>query len=144
MAVVKDILENKGNKVLSAEKTETVLNAAKRMNENRIGSLVITDGENVVGIFTERDILTRVVGARLEPETTQVGDVMTTPVAVCRRDTTLDEARSVMTKKRLRHLPVVEEGRLLGIITSGDVLAWHLDEHMETVQYLNEYIYSRY
>ncbi len=144
MSQVKDILGNKGKTVVSAEKSETVLTAAKRMNENRIGSLVVTDGDTVVGIFTERDILTRIVGAGLTPDTTKVGDVMTTPVAVCRRDTTIDEARSVMTKRRLRHLPVVEEGRLLGIITSGDVLAWHLDEHAETIQYLNEYIYSRY
>jgi CBS domain-containing protein len=141
---VREILNKKGNKVASMEKTHAVLEAAKKMNTERIGSLVVVDGDSVVGIFTERDILTRVVAAGRNPETTRVGDVMTSPVACCRRETTIEECRAVMTTKRIRHLPVVEDNKLLGIITSGDILAHNLETHKETIQYLHEYIYGPY
>jgi len=144
VATVKDILDKKGNKVASAEKSQNVLAAAKKMNDQRIGSLVVIEGENVVGIFTERDILTRVVAEGRDPRKTDLADVITTPVACCRRDTTLEECRAVMTEKRVRHLPVVEDKKLLGIVTSGDIMAHHIEAHEETIQYLNEYIYGPY
>ena len=143
MATVKDILDKKNSSVASISKSNVVLDAAKKMNDSRIGSLVVTEGDNVVGIFTERDILTRIVAAGRNPGNTPVGEVMSAPVACCRRDTTLEECRAVMTQKRIRHLPVVEEKKLLGIITSGDILARKVDAHEETIRYLNEYIYKK-
>jgi len=144
VATVKDILNKKNPSVASILKSDTVLDAAKKMNAGRIGSLVVTEGDNVVGIFTERDILTRVVASGRDPEKTPVGEVMTSPLACCRRDTTLEECRAVMTERRIRHLPVVEEKKLLGIITSGDILARKIDAHEETIRYLHEYIYGPY
>jgi len=143
-ATVKDILDKKGSEVTSAEKNCTVLDAAKKMNEKRIGSLVVTEGDCVVGIFTERDVLTRVVAQGKVPEKITVGEAMSSPLACCRRDTTLEECRSVMTTRRIRHLPVVEDDKLLGLITSGDIIAQKIDTHEETIRYLHEYIHPRY
>ena len=145
MTKVKDVLDKKDKiTVASAEKNVAVLEAARMMNEKRIGSLIITEGEKVVGIFTERDILARVVAAGREPQSTTVGEVMSAPVACCRCDTTLEECRDVMTNKRIRHLPVVEDNKLHGIITSGDILANDINVHEETIRYLNEYINGPY
>lgn len=144
MPTVKDILDKKGVTVASIKRNNSVLDAAREMNDQRIGSLVVIDGDSVVGIFTERDILTRIVAAGGDPKETSVGEVMTSPVACCRRDTTLEECRAVMTEKHIRHLPVVEDNKLLGIITSGDIMAQRIDTHQETIRYLNEYIYGPY
>jgi len=144
VTTVKEILDKKGTAVVSAKKTDNVFDTARKMNEKRIGAVIVTEGEHVVGIFTERDILSRVVAAGRDPKTTKVGEAMTSPVACCRRDTTVEECRDVMSKKRIRHLPVVEDNKLLGIITSGDILAREVTAHEETIRYLHDYIYGPY
>lgn len=144
MHTVEQILDKKGSTVTSIDEDATVLDAAKRMNEHRIGALVVTRGENVVGIFTERDILNRVVAAGRSATDIRVNDVMTAPIACCRRDTTVAECRSVMRGKRIRHLPVVEDDRLLGIISIGDIIEDQNEENEETIQYLHEYLYGGY
>jgi signal-transduction protein with cAMP-binding, CBS, and nucleotidyltransferase domain len=144
MKTVKEVIAKKGEFVESIEKHSSVYDAAQRMNERKIGALVVTEKDSVIGIFTERDILQRVVAARGKPEDIRVGDVMTSPVACCKHSTTLEECTGVMTEKRIRHLPVVEEGRLCGIITSGDILAHRVTEHQETIEYLNQYIFGTY
>ncbi len=136
------ILERKGSDVATVAQNATVLEAAKLMNERRIGALVVRDGDRVVGIFTERDILNRVVAAGLSPDTACVKDVMTSPMACCRRDTRLAECKGVMTQKRIRHLPVVEEGKLFGMISAGDILASECDDQQATIEYLQEYLYG--
>jgi len=118
------------------------MEAVKIMSDRRIGSLVVGRREKVVGIFTERDVLNRVVAKHLDPLKTIVKDVMTTPVACCQPTTKLAECRSVMTEKRIRHLPVVKENRLLGMISSGDILALEFGEQQQTIEYLHEYLYQ--
>lgn len=140
MATVQAILTRKGRDVVTIDRGDSALTAAERMNERGIGGLVVTDGGRLVGIVTERDILRRVVAARRSPESTRVEDVMTTPVATCRPDTTFPECRAFMTGKRIRHLPVVDETGLCGIVTIGDLLAQEVDEHQATIEYLNSYI----
>lgn len=142
MGTVKDILAKKGRDVATVTRDQTVLAAAEEMNRRRIGSLVVVEEGTVVGIFTERDILTRVVAARRDPAATRVEEVMTTPVAVCRPDTRIEECRGVMTNQRIRHLPVIADGRLAGIVTSGDVLASEMAEQQQTITYLQEYIHG--
>ncbi|MCX7012692.1 MAG: CBS domain-containing protein [Candidatus Sumerlaeota bacterium] len=142
MARVQEILEKKGCQVATIGPEVTVLEAARQMNARRIGALVVVEGESIVGMFTERDILTRVVVGQLDPATTRVGRVMTTPVACCRPDTRLEECMSVMTIKRIRHLPVIEGTQLAGIVTSGDLLAREVAEHRETIEHLHQYIYG--
>ncbi len=142
MPTAKTILERKGSEVATVDHGTTVLDAARLMNERRIGAVVVTSGDRVIGIFTERDMLIRVVAAGKPPETIVVGDVMTAPMACARRDTKLSECRSVMTAKRIRHLPVVEEGKLYGMISSGDILASEVQEQQATIEYLHEYLHG--
>ena len=140
MVTVKDILENKGRQVVSIDHQASVLDAARLMNEHRIGALVVTRGEKVVGIFTERDILNRVVAQRRDPAQTAVHEVMTTPVACCAPQTPRNECRSVMRRRRIRHLPVVENEQLAGIISIGDILEDEGAEQQQTIRYLYEYM----
>ena len=142
MVTVRTILERKGAEVISINSKASVLEAAQKMNDRRIGSLVVVEGDRVIGILTERDILRRVTAAERDPRRTMTHEIMTSPVACCRLETTLDECRAVMTERRIRRLPVVEEGELRGIITSGDILAYDLKEHQNTISYLNEYLQS--
>lgn len=142
MPNAQSILERKGTNVATIDRKASVYDGAKLMNERRIGCLVVTDGGKVVGIFTERDILMRVVAAGKEPQSTPVESVMTSPMAVCRRDTRLAECKSVMASKRIRHLPVVEEGKLYGLVSSGDILASEVMDQQATIEYLHEYLYG--
>lgn len=142
MPTAQTILDNKGSEVSTIEESATVLDAAKMMNAAHIGALVITNGDRVVGIFTERDILNRIVAEGLEPKDTQLNKVMTSPMAVCRRNTRLAECKSVMTEKRIRHLPVVEDGKLFGMISAGDILARDCEDQQATIEYLHEYLYG--
>jgi CBS domain-containing protein len=142
MPTVQAVLTRKGGQVVSIGAAESALAAATLMNERGIGGLVVLDDDQVVGMFTERDILRRVVAMRRDPATTVIRDVMTAPVAVCRRDTTLEECRAVMTEKRIRHLPVVDDQGVCGIVTIGDLMAHDVTDREATIQYLNEYIFG--
>jgi CBS domain-containing protein len=122
----------------------SVLQAALLMNEHRVGALVAIEDGRVVGMFTERDVLMRVVGERRDPEATLVGEVMTASVVCCAPETTLDEARGVMRDRRIRHLPVADaDGRLLGLISIGDLNAQLQAAQEQTVFLLHEYIQGR-
>ena len=142
MVNASSILERKGPKVATVAGKSTVFDAAKVMNENRIGAVVVTEGDRAVGIFTERDVLNRIVAAGRDPVKTTVDSVMTSPMACCRRDTTLNECRAVMSQKRIRHLPVVEGGKLYGMISAGDILASEVTDKQTTIEYLHEYLYG--
>lgn len=142
MSTVRTILERKGSNVVAVGKDTTIREAARVMGENRIGSVVILDGDDVVGIFTERDLLMRVVAEGLDVEEVKVGSVMTEPVACCGLDTPISDIRGAMTSKRIRHIPVVEDGELRGMITSGDILAHQSTQDYETIYYLKSYLYS--
>ena len=144
MATVRDILARKGSQVWSIGAEATVLQAARFMTENKIGALLVLDGERIVGMFSERDILQRVVAEGRDPVQAAVGDVMTTEVACCTSDTELAEARGAMKNRRIRHLPVVDgDERLLGIISIGDLNAFQVADQEQTIFLLSEYLYGR-
>jgi CBS domain-containing protein len=140
MPKVQDILSHKGGTVATIEADRSVVDAAQEMNQRRIGSLVVMKGQRVVGIFTERDILVRVVAERRDPEKTVVGDVMTTPVVCCVPETELAECRAIVTNRRIRHIPICVAGKLVGIVTSGDILARESLELEGTLESLSQYI----
>ena len=141
MPTAKDIIANKPAVAIIAEEA-MVMDAAKIMSDRHIGSLVVVRGDKVVGIFTERDVLNRVVARHLDPLETVIKDVMTTPVACCQPTTKLAECRGVMTRKRIRHLPVVQENKLLGMVSSGDILAMEHGDQQKTIEYMYEYLYE--
>jgi CBS domain-containing protein len=144
MALVKDVLDRKGHRVVAVSPEDTVLQAAKLMNEERIGAVVVFEPSlGVVGIFTERDVLRRVVAECRPPEAIPVGEVMSHPVTCCRSNTPLLECQGIMTAKRLRHLPVVENDELIGLVSIGDITAYEVQQQQTTIEYLSEYIYGR-
>jgi IMP dehydrogenase len=143
MATVRDILAVKGTAVATINPDATIYEAATRMTEKGIGSLVVMAGDQMVGVITERDILIRVVAERRDPAATHVDEAMTTEVVCARLHTSLDEARGVMKNRRLRHLPVVSEaGELQGLVSIGDLNAQLNHDHEQTIHLLNEYIHG--
>ena len=118
----------------------TVLEAALLMNERGIGSVIVIDKDRLAGIFTERDVLRRVVAEQRDPATTKLADVMTSPVACAAPHTTLDEIRQVMRERRIRHVPVVNAKRVLGMISIGDLNKAEREVQVETIRYLEQYI----
>lgn len=143
MSKVSEIIDKKGGDVATVGRDDTAIRAVEIMNERRIGAVVVVNDGQVVGIFTERDLLNRIVAKGLDAATTPVKDVMSTPVACCQFSTALTEAQSVMTHKRVRHLPVVEGDTLVGIVSIGDLMARQVTDQQNTIRYLNEYLYGR-
>ncbi len=138
------VLQNKGHEVLTIAPEKTVLEAVRTMNEHGVGSLLVMNGDEVVGIFTERDVLRRVVDAELDPRTTKVAKVMTRELVTVRQRMTVPEAMAVVTEKRCRHLPVIEDGRLLGMVSIGDLTRWVSREQAFHIQDLVNYITGQY
>jgi CBS domain-containing protein len=144
MPTVQEILQEKGSHVHCVEPTSTVLAATQRMNAERIGAMVVTDGGRVAGMFTERDVLRRVVAEQRDPAKVLVREVMSTPVACCEPGMSIDDARTVMRDRRIRHLPVVNsDGELLGLISIGDLNAFQVNGQEATIHLLHEYLYGR-
>src|SRR5437667_2183113 len=142
MATIREILAHKGSQVFTIGKGATVVDAAVLMNEHRVGAPVVTDEGRVVGMFTERDVLRRVVGERRDPAETLVADVMTLEVLCCTAATTIEEARGVMKNRRIRHLPVVDgEHCLQGLVSIGDLNAYQSTSQEQTIYLLHEYLY---
>ncbi len=144
MATVNEILSHKSGHVFSIGPSATVLEAAMSMYDHKVGCVVVLEAGRLCGIFTERDILRRIVAVGSDPATTLVSDVMTEEVACCRPGTTIEEARSVMKNRRIRHLPVMDEARRLrGLISIGDLNAYLTTDQEITIQCLHEYLYGR-
>jgi CBS domain-containing protein len=141
MPKVRDILKTKGTAVTTIHHEASVLEAAMLMSERRIGALVVMDGETIAGVFSERDVMTRVIVPRREPATTKVHEVMTREVRVCSVDSPLEECRAAMTRHKIRHLPAVDgNGRLIGIISIGDIVAREIAMQEETIRFLHDYM----
>ena len=143
MAVVRDLLNRKGTDVVSIAPSASVLEAARLMNDRSVGGVVVVDEKGaLLGIFTERDILRRVVAANLSPETTKVADVFTRDIVTTNPDMNVDECGAIMSTRRVRHLPVVDAGGLHGLVTIGDLLAHRVSEQETTIQHLNSYVFD--
>jgi CBS domain-containing protein len=141
---VRELLDRKGSHVWTIGPSATVLEAAEAMNEHRIGALVVTAADRVVGIITERDVLVRVVAGRRDPASTRVADVMTAEVVCGSPETTVEEARGAMRDRRIRHLPVSDgDGRLAGLVSIGDLNALAQADQERTIFLLHEYILGR-
>ncbi|PKU22722.1 CBS domain-containing protein [Telmatospirillum siberiense] len=140
--IVKAILKQKANNDVETTFAEMpVSEAAKALHHRRIGALVVMDPQQgIVGILSERDIVRGMALHGAKAEDLKVRDLMTSAVLVCGPDDSLDTLMSIMTNKRVRHLPVVEEGELIGIITIGDVVKSRLEEATMQVDSLRDYV----
>ena len=137
---VKEILAVKGDTVHQVSPASTVFDAIQEMNDPRHGALLVVDGGTPVGMFTERDVLTRVVPPGLDAARVTVGEVMSRDLITIRPDLSIHNAMRVVTEKKRRHLPVVEDGRLLGMISIGDLTRWLVREYGNEVETLLQYI----
>ena len=134
------VLADKGRQVYAVSPNETVREAVRQMNHAGVGAVIVSDRSEVVGIFTERDVLRRVVDEGRNPETTHVRDVMTGDLIVVDSQTRIEDAMAMMTSHRCRHLPVLDGGQLTGMVSIGDLNRWaslNLEAHL---QQLTEYI----
>lgn len=140
MSKVSEILGDKGRDVLSVDASVSVFEAVQQMVEANVGSLLVTDGGEIVGIVTERDYLRRVTLEGRTDRDTAVGEIMTSPLVVVTPETDIDESMAIMTDRRIRHLPVVEDGEVVGVISIGDVVKFKSKQQSFEIQYLTDYI----
>jgi CBS domain-containing protein len=143
MSTVAEILQDKSGDVIRIEGEATVFDAVKAMVEANVGALLITDGEQITGIFTERDYLRRIAVEGRRSRDTIVSDVMSSPVLVVTLETTVEEAMALMTDRRIRHAPVVDESGLVGIVSIGDLVKFTSKQQSYQLQYLTEYISAK-
>jgi CBS domain-containing protein len=134
------LLEHKGCVVETTTSMASVAQAVEKMNARRIGSLVVVDRGQVVGIFTERDVLVRVVAVAMDPLVTPVRDVMTPDPITVRPETTMMAAMSIISDRRCRHLPVVGDHGLVGLISAGDLTGYLVRAQQRTIYDLEDFI----
>jgi CBS domain-containing protein len=118
---VGSLLFEQNSMIHSVDPGVSIMECVSRMNELRIGAMLVMENERLLGIFTERDALTRVLGAGLDPANTNISEVMTKNPIHVSTNTNLDEVRSIISSRRIRHLPIVEGDKVLGLVSSGDL-----------------------
>jgi CBS domain-containing protein len=138
---VATILKRKGDEVFSIAPDATLAAAAAALADHNVGALVVsTDGQTIDGILSERDIVRRLAGAGPDALERPVADVMSTEITICGLDTTIDELMATMTARRIRHIPVVVDGGLAGLVSIGDVVKFRLDELEVQATTLQQYV----
>lgn len=140
MKTVRDILQVKGADVWRIPFEATVLDALRLMAEKQVGALVVVDGTKPVGVISERDYARKVILHGRASPTTLVKEIMTSPVVYTHPDQPIEECMAIMTDKRIRHLPVMDEGKLAGIISIGDLVKTIIAEQKFTIEQLERYI----
>jgi len=137
---VRDILKVKGTDVWCVEPDATVFDALQRMAEKEVGALVVTEGAQVVGLITEREYARKVVLQGRTSPTTLVKEIMISPVVYIHLDQAIEECMALMTEKRTRHLPVIENGKLVGLISIGDIVKSIISDQQFIIEQLVRYI----
>jgi CBS domain-containing protein len=137
---ISTLLANKGGAVRTVPSTVTVAEAVQEMNRHKIGAILVMNNAALAGIFTERDVLTRVVAGNLDPKATPITAVMTADVLSVGPSATVQQVMDIFAERRCRHLPVVEGGQLRGLISIGDVSRWVANAHRAEAESLRQYI----
>lgn len=140
MKTVKDILDSKGHQVWSIAPDATVYEALKRMGEKEVGALTVLDDADLVGIISERDYARKVILRGKTSRDTRVREIMTGAVITTHLDQTVEECMTLMTNRRIRHLPVIEQSRLIGMISIGDLVKSIIAEQQFMIEQLETYI----
>jgi CBS domain-containing protein len=144
MGRISDVLQEKGTAVHSIEASATVFDAIKKMVDAGVGALLVTDGGKIRGMITERDYLRRIAVEGRTSRTTLVREIMSSPVICIASGADVSECMALMTHKRIRHLPVVDQDRLVGLVSIGDLVRAVSKEHSFHVQVLTDYITGKY
>ncbi len=142
MKTVKEILEAKSHKLLSISPQASVLDALELMADRDVGALVVLDGDGLAGIFSERDYARKVILHGKSSKATPVSEIMTHKVVCVRPDQSVEECMALMTDKRIRHLPVLEDRKVIGVISIGDVVKEVISEQRFVIEQLEHYIHS--
>ena len=137
---VRQILESKGNAVHCLSPQATVFEALQCMQTNDIGGVLVTEGEHLRGIFTERDYARKITLQGKASKEITIAEVMTANVLTISPSQTIDDVLEMMTENRIRHLPVVEKGKMVGVITIGDAVKAVIAEQRATIEHLESYI----
>jgi CBS domain-containing protein len=143
MHTVSEILGEKDSAVIEIDGGATVFEAVKSMVEANVGALLVTDGEEIAGIFTERDYLRRIAVEGRRSRDTFVHEVMSSPVICVTPETGVDESMALMSDRRIRHAPVVADGALVGMVSIGDLVKFTSKRQSFQIQYLTDYIEAR-
>lgn len=143
-STVKELLEEKGSNVWTINQNETVYNGLVMMAKKDVGALLVIDDEGkLVGMFSERDYARKIVLLGKTSKDTKIGDMMTTEISIVKPVNTIQECLALMTKKKVRHLPVIQENKLVGIVSIGDAVNRVIIDQEETIHNLEDYIYGR-
>lgn len=140
MAIAKQILDRKGYQVWTITADKSVFEALRLMGEKEIGALAVVDGDEVTGMLSERDYARKVVLKGKTSRDTLVSTIMTSPVLSVRPDQSVAECMAIMTERRIRHLPVLENGKLIGMISLGDLVKYIIEEQQFIIGQLESYI----
>lgn len=142
MRTVSDILQTKGSEVYTINETKTVFDALMVMDEHQIGSLMVIKAGKLVGMVTERDYASKVIIKGKQSKSTPIEEIMTKNLVVAKCDTTINECMALMTDRHIRHLPVIENENLVGLVSIGDVVKEIIDEQNFVIEQLESYIQS--
>jgi CBS domain-containing protein len=142
MQTVNQLLQRKGYEIETIDSSASVFEALKLMADKEIGSLIVIQEENVVGLFTERDYARNIILKGRTSKETQVNEIMSSQVIAVKPEQTTEECMAIMTEKRVRHLPVMKDDKLVGIISIGDLVKAIIEEQQFVIEQLVSYISS--
>jgi CBS domain-containing protein len=137
---VKDILRSKGNHVIAVSPQSSVLDALKLMAEKNVAGVLVMEGEKLIGIFTERDYARKIILKGKTSADSKISEVMVSNLITITPDNDLNDCMQLMTNRNIRHLPVVENGKLIGLISIGDVVRTIIEEQKDVIGHLEQYI----
>jgi CBS domain-containing protein len=141
---IRSVLKHKGGNVWTVRPTASVYDALAMMGEKQVGALLVMEDAKLVGILSERDYARKVILKGRSSKETPVGEIMTSPVRYVTPEETVDECMRIMTASRVRHLPVVEDEKVVGIISIGDLVNWIISAQADTIHQLHSYITGKY
>jgi CBS domain-containing protein len=141
---VRLILKQKGQNVWSVSPEACVYDAIETMADKHVGALLVISEGNLVGVVSERDYARKVILQGKSSKQTQVKEIMTSPAISVTPEQTVEDSMRIMTEKHIRHLPVVEDGKILGVVSIGDLVKWMISAQQQTISQLHSYITSKY
>ncbi|MBI4908435.1 MAG: CBS domain-containing protein [Acidobacteria bacterium] len=141
---IRSVLKHKGGKVYALPPSATVYSAIELMAQKSAGALLVMNGETLVGIVSERDYTRKVILQGKSSKETQIREIMSSPVVTMTPSDTVGDAMELMTERRIRHLPIVETGYVVGVVSIGDLVKWIVGHHEDTIHALHNYIAGAY